>query len=314
MTDPATLIFAASAIAVFALLLGFALPYADRAQMRRRLRGVALRRRELRAARLDDHRRRALVRRNESHIFLRAWVERLKLRALLLDDAQRLRLVQAGWRRPEAATLFVAARLAAPVAFAAAAAALAYGEVYRISSGLRPAFVFGGLLAGFYLPGVILLNAVQRRQAAFARAFPDALDLLLICVESGLSMEAAMSRVAQETAGASPVLAEEIELTTAELAYLPDRRQALENLARRVGLPSVRAVCGTLIQAERYGTPLTAALRTAAQENRDARMAAAEKKAGALPAKLTVPMVLFFLPVLFIVILGPAIVQLTVGR
>jgi tight adherence protein C len=311
--DPATLAASGAAAAVFVAVMGVLPAWLERDQARRRMRRVAERRRELRLSRLERQNR-PLLRRQEAAGLLRSWVERLKLRDALLDDSQRLKLLQAGWRRPNAATLFVAARLVAPLACGGLAALLIYGDVYKVSPALKPAFTFAGLLAGFYLPGLLLTNAVQRRRQAFALAFPDALDLLLICVESGLSMEAALSRVAQETADAAPVLAEEIELTTAELAYLPDRRQALENFARRVGLPSVRAVCGTLIQAEKYGTPLTAALRTAAQENREARMAAAERKAGALPAKLTVPMVLFFLPVLFIVILGPAIIQLTGSR
>ncbi|CAK0763117.1 tight adherence protein C [uncultured Gammaproteobacteria bacterium] len=134
--------------------------------------------------------------------------------------------------------------------------------------------------------------------------------MLLICVESGLSIEAAFGRVAKEIGEQAPELAEEFELTTAELAYLPDRRVALENLTARTGLPSVKAVVTTLVQSEKYGTPLTAALRNASQENREARMTAAEKKAATLPATLTVPMIVFFLPVLFMVILGPVFLQM----
>ena len=150
---------------------------------------------------------------------------------------------------------------------------------------------------------------LDRSERAFTLGFPDALDLLLICVESGLSMETAFGRVAREIGESYPELAEELELTTAELAYLPDRRVALENLSARTGLAAVKAVATTLIQADRYGTPLTAALRTAAQENRDNRLALAEKKAASLPATLTVPMIVFFLPVLFVVILGPTVIQ-----
>ena len=165
------------------------------------------------------------------------------------------------------------------------------------------------MVVGVYLPNLLMQNAIQKRQAVFTLGFPDALDLLLICVESGLSMEAAFGRVAREIGESHPELAEELELTTAELAYLPDRRVALENLTNRTGLPAVKAVVTTLIQADRYGTPLTAALRTAAQENREHRLAMAEKKAASLPATLTVPMIVFFLPVLFVVILGPTVIQ-----
>src|SRR5262249_55755075 len=155
-------------------------------------------------------------------------------------------------------------------------------------------------------------NLVQRRQTSIKQAFPDALDMLLICVQSGMSAEAAFGKVADEIGIASLELAEELSLTTAELSYLPDRRAAYENLGKRTGLPGVKAVTTALIQAERYGTSIGRALRVMAQENREARMAEAEKKAAALPPKLTVPMIVFFLPVLFIVIMGPAAIQLFV--
>jgi len=154
-----------------------------------------------------------------------------------------------------------------------------------------------------------LKNAITRRQTSIKRAFPDALNLLLICVESGMSVEAAFRRVSEEVGSQSVPLAEEFTLTTAELSYLPERRQAYENLAQRTGLDGVKAVCIALQQAERYGTPLGMTLRVLAQENRDMRMSEAEKKAAALPPKLTVPMIVFFLPVLFIVILGPAAIR-----
>src|SRR2546428_8582905 len=157
-----------------------------------------------------------------------------------------------------------------------------------------------------YLPILFVKNQISKRQLSIKRAFPDALDLLLICVESGMSIEAAFRKVAQEVGTASIPLAEELTLTTAELSYLQDRRQAYENLAKRTDLDGVKAVCVSLQQAERYGTPLGQTLRVMAQENRDMRMMEAEKKAAALPPKLTVPMILFFLPVLFVVILGPA--------
>jgi tight adherence protein C len=163
--------------------------------------------------------------------------------------------------------------------------------------------------AGMQLPYLFLKNRIAKRQLSIKRAFPDALDLLLICVESGMSIEAAFRKVSQEIGSQSVPLAEELTLTTAELSYLQDRKQAYENLAKRTGLDGVRSVCMALQQAERYGTPLAQALRVMSQENRDMRMTEAEKKAAALPPKLTVPMILFFLPVLFIVILGPAAIK-----
>jgi tight adherence protein C len=167
----------------------------------------------------------------------------------------------------------------------------------------------GTALLGFYVPDLYLSNKITRRQTSIMKAFPDSLDLLLICVESGMSIELAFTRVATEIGVQSVELAEEFGLTTAELSYLPDRRQAFDNLAKRCGHPGVKQIAGALNQAEKYGTPLGQALRVCAQENREMRMAEAEKKAAALPAKLTVPMIIFFLPCLFVVIMGPAIMK-----
>ena len=163
-----------------------------------------------------------------------------------------------------------------------------------------------GAYVGFYIPVLYVSNRATKRKQAITKAWPDALDLMLICVESGMSVEAAMRKVADEIGAQSVELAEEFILTTAELSYLQERKQAYENLAGRTGLDSVKAVSQALIQAERYGTPVAHALRVLASESRDMRLNAAEKKAAALPPKLTVPMILFFLPVLFAIILGPA--------
>jgi tight adherence protein C len=181
--------------------------------------------------------------------------------------------------------------------------ALSYPPLIKLLMALGAAFV------GSYLPNLFIENLTQKRQQAIKLVFPDALDMLLICVQSGMSVEAAFGRVAKEIAGQSMELAEELSLTTAELSYLQDRRTAFENLGKRTGIPGVRAVTTALIQAERYGTPVGQALRVMAKENRDIRQSEAEKKAAALPPKLTVPMILFFLPVLFIVILGPAAIR-----
>jgi tight adherence protein C len=167
----------------------------------------------------------------------------------------------------------------------------------------------GAGYAGFYLPNVFLKNLVHKRQASIVQAFPDALDMLLICVQAGMSIEAAFGKVSKEVGNQSLELAEELSLTTAELSYLQDRRIAFENFGKRTGIAGIKAVATALIQAERYGTPVGQALRVMAKESRDMRMSEAERKAAALPPKLTVPMIVFFLPVLFVVILGPAIIQ-----
>ncbi len=167
-----------------------------------------------------------------------------------------------------------------------------------------------GALIGFYMPKILLTNIVQKRQTEMTAAFPDTLDLLVICVEAGLGIEAAFARVTAEIGDTSPVLAQELGLTSAELAYLGDRRMAYVNFANRTGLPAAKALSQALIQSEQYGTPVGVALKVLSQEKRHERMSAAERKAASLPAKLTVPMIIFFLPVLFIVVIGPAAMQI----
>ena len=167
--------------------------------------------------------------------------------------------------------------------------------------------------AGYMLPGIWMKNVTQKRQVKMQRAFPDALDLMVICVESGMSVEKSFQWVSEEIAAQSQDLAEEIGLTCAELSYLGDRSKAYENFAARTGMQQVKALTGTLVQAERYGTPVGAALRVLSDESRSERMSVAERKAAALPAKLTVPMIIFFLPVLFVVIIGPAYLQFQIG-
>jgi tight adherence protein C len=174
---------------------------------------------------------------------------------------------------------------------------------------IRAAMALGAALLGYYVPAIYVKNKITKRQQAIMQVWPDALDLLLICIESGMGVESAFRKVSTEIGAQSVELAEELCLTTAELAYLQDRRIAYENLAARTGLDGVSAVVTGLIQAEKYGTPIAQTLRVLAQESRDTRMSMAEKKAAALPPKLTVPMILFFLPVLFAVIITPAAIQ-----
>jgi tight adherence protein C len=164
-------------------------------------------------------------------------------------------------------------------------------------------------LVGAYLPILLLKNRIIKRQQSIRRAWPDCLDLLLLCVEAGMSVEVAFKRVAREMAEQSPALAEELTLTTAELSFLEDRSRAYENLGKRTGLDGVKSVMTALIQSDRYGTAVGTALRVMAEEGREQRMMDAEKKAASLPPKLTVPLIVFFLPVLFIVIISPALIR-----
>ncbi len=309
--DPASVIVIAAGAGVFLTLVAAALPYLRPDPLAQRMKAAARRRDELRTQQMEALQRRSRLRRDKPNV-LRDLVETLQLRELFAGEGMRVKLIQANWRGSNALAIYAAARAGLPVLFGAGAALYVFG-LGTVSWALpsKLTVVFGAVVAGVYGPNLMVTNAIQKRQEKILLAFPDALDLLLICVESGLSIEAAFGRVANELGEAAPELASELELTTAELTYLPERRQALENLVMRTGLPTVKAVVVTMIQAERYGTPLATALRTAAQENRDRRMALAEKKAAALPAQLTVPMILFFLPVLFLAILGPVIIKLS---
>jgi tight adherence protein C len=233
-------------------------------------------------------------------------VEDLNLGKWVAQEAARDKLVMAGYRGHAPYVTFLFARMVTPIVLLLVAILYVF-VIARMTQPLpiKVGICIGAAYLGLQAPMLFLRNAISKRQLSIRRAFPDALDLLLICVESGMSIEAAFRKVSVEIGTQSVALAEEFTLTTAELSYLQDRKQAYENLARRTGIDGVKSVCLALQQSERYGTPLGQALRVMAQENRDMRMNAAEKKAAALPPKLTVPMILFFLPVLFVVILGP---------
>ncbi|MEP9398044.1 type II secretion system F family protein [Mesorhizobium sp. KR2-14] len=315
VTDPSFLIALLVGIAVFATVFTV-LPALGGNSLKSRMKAVALERDELRArqrARLaaEADRRRGL--REEHSVGMRKIVERLDLKRALVDEGTLNQLKIAGFRGQNPLTRFLFFRLVLPfVGFAVA------GFYVLFLGGLaeQPGFVklFVCILAGyagFYAPVLYVSNRATKRKQSIQLAWPDALDLMLICVESGMSIEAAVRRVADEIGSQSVELAEELILTNAELSYLQERRQAYENLSNRTGLEAVKSVAQALIQAERYGTPVASALRVLANESREMRMNAAEKKAAALPPKLTVPMILFFLPVLFAVILGPAGIQVS---
>ncbi|MFT4253579.1 MAG: type II secretion system F family protein, partial [Caulobacter sp.] len=239
-------------------------------------------------------------------------VDRLQLSKLLEDPKVVDKLAQAGFRGPKPVSTFYFFRFVMPFAFALLAAVYIFGvNGFGLQTMQKLALCVGALTIGYYAPNLYIQNIAQKRRESIVGAFPDALDLLLICVESGMSIEAAIQKVGNEVGASSMELAEELSLLTAELSYLPDRRLAYEGLARRTNHPGIKSVATAMIQAERYGTPLGAALRVMAKENRELRLSAAEKKAASLPPKLTVPMIVFFLPVLFIVILGPAIIKIS---
>lgn len=301
------------ALAVAASVLTVFMPMMSADTLDKRMKSVGVERERIRQRereRLAQQQSRKAVR-HEQKAFMKSIVDNLSLEKWLGIEQSKQKLWMAGYRGPAAETALIFFRLVAPIVFFIAAAVYVFG----ISKMQQPpivkvGMVMAALYAGIKAPEVFLRNAAEKRQQSMNRAYPNALDLLLICTESGMSIEHAFRKVAQEIGVESVPLAEEMTLTTAELSYLPDRRQAYENLTVRTGLPAMKSLATVLTQAERYGTPLGAALRVLAQESRDQRMNDAEKKAAALPPKLTVPMILFFIPVLFAVIMSPAIIQI----
>ena len=310
---PQLLVMTAAAIAAFATVLTIAMPVLNRDRMGQRVRVMAVERDKMRAARLADLKAKDQggKLRHASKGMIQQIIDQFDLRSKFETDDLKHKLKMAGLRGQAPLYFFVFFRLIMPpIVFAVALVYLfVINPELKYPMPVKLMMAAGGGFLGFYLPNMFLENMIQRRQQSLKDAFPDALDMLLICVQSGMSIEAAFGKVAKEIGNQSIELAEEFTLTTAELSYLQDRRQAFENLGNRTGLPGIKSVATALVQSERYGTPVGQALRVMAKENRDMRMSEAEKKAAALPPKLTVPMIIFFLPVLFVVILGPAAIQ-----
>jgi tight adherence protein C len=311
LTNPSNVLTAFIAVVVFATIITLASPVMRDNNLEGRLKSVANRREELRRrSRQSISTRGGGSLRHQDEGLYKNVVERLQLSRLLEDPKVVEKLAQAGFRGPKPVSTFYFFRFAMPFAFAAGAAFYLYLiNDFGLLAIQKLCACVAFLAFGYYAPNVYITNVAQKRRESIVAAFPDALDLLLICVESGMSIEAAIQKVGAEVGTQSMELAEELSLLTAELSYLPDRRLAYENLARRTNHPGIKSVATAMIQAERYGTPLGTALRVMAKENRELRLSAAEKKAAALPAQLTVPMILFFLPVLFVMILGPAIMK-----
>jgi tight adherence protein C len=304
-----TMIFAA--IAAGATVITLAMPLLGGDALEKRMAAVAAEREKIR-----QRERERLARTDKTSLrrspkqYMQTVVDRFKLSDWLGEEAARTLLVQAGHRGHSPYVVFLFFRLLAPLIMLAGSLAYVFlllhlDYPWTVNVGI----CLGATYLGAQLPNLIVRNRITRRHATINRAFPDALDLMMICVESGMSLETTFKRVSEEIGVQSIELAEELTLSTAELSYLPDRRQAFDNLAKRVPLDGVKSLCMALQQSERFGTPVAQTLRVIAQENRDMRMTAAEKKAAALPPQLTVPMILFFLPVLFVVILGPAAIK-----
>jgi tight adherence protein C len=301
------------ALGCAATVLTLAMPLLQTDNLGRRMKAVSTERERLRhreRERMATGQNKANLRIAPKRLF-KDVVDRLNLASWLGTDRAKLQLAMAGYRGAGAEYTFLFFRLVTPIVLFLTA--LLY--LFVILQWDKPALIkFGIALAGLYLgvkaPELFLSNKISKRKKSMERAYPNTLDLLLICVESGMSIEHSFRKVSLEIGAESIPMAEEMTLLAAEMSYLPDRRTAFENLGIRTGLESVRSLVTVLVQAERYGTPLGAALRVLAQESRDARMNAAEKKAAALPPALTVPMILFFLPGLFAAILTPAIIEI----
>ena len=310
---------AAIAAAAVVFTLGFSLLGRGGVSMKQRIRRVALEREKMRAeemARLrggaQQDNTRGSIRRVAGREYVTNVVNRFSLQKMFADDKTVEALARAGYRGQGPLNTYVFARFVTPFALFI----LAFGYLSLTIFAEKPLYLnaiyalFIGII-GAFLPNLLLKNRTIKRQQSIKRAWPDALDLMLLCVEAGMSVEHAVKRVAKEIGMQSPELAEEITLTTAELSFLEDRTRAYDNLGKRTGLDVVKSVMTALIQADRYGTSVGTSLRVMAEEGRETRMMEAEKKAAALPPKLTVPLIVFFLPVLFIVIISPAIIRIS---
>jgi tight adherence protein C len=300
-----TMLFAA--VAASATAYALISPMFANDGLARRMKAVANERERIRQRERERmNRSEKVTLRQSPKQLVRRVVEDFNLGKWVAQEEARDKLIMAGYRGQAPYVTFLFFRLVTPVVFLIATALYVFVILNLQQTALvKIGICIGAAWAGMQAPMLFLRNAISKRQLSIKRAFPDALDLLLICVESGMSIEAAFRKVSYEIGSQSVALAEEFTLTTAELSYLQDRKMAYENLQKRTGLDGVKSVCMALMQSERYGTPLGQTLRVMAQENRDMRMNEAEKKAASLPPKLTVPMIVFFLPILFVVILGP---------
>ena len=297
-------------MAAMAVLFAVYAAVTIRDPMQKRVKALNERREQLKAGLISQstRKRASIVRKTQTTDKMREALSSLKV----LQDSQvaeiQQKLAQAGIRNKELAVVIITLRAVLPIVLGGFAALLVYGINYFPDWGaMKKLFFFAGfVLAGYKGPETWIKNKSKKRTDAIRKGLPDALDLLVICAEAGLTVDAAFNRVAKELGRAYPELGDEFALTAIELSFLSERRQAFENLAYRVNLEAVKGVTTTMVQTERYGTPLASALRVLSAEFRNERMMRAEEKAARLPAIMTVPLILFILPVLFIAILGPA--------
>lgn len=299
-------------VAAFLSVMTFWRAIMDYGPLQRRIASLSQRREDLKQN-LNAPRRRNLTAARSVGLARRV-VDSLKLMRGQTAALAAKRLVRAGFRSNDAIVIYLTAKLCLPILFGIAAAISFYSlDALSLSNTMKPLAAMLAVMAGFYLPEILVRNATDRRRTLLMKALPDMLDLMVICTEAGSSLDATLARVAREMRESAPEMAEEIELTGIELGFLPERRQALRNFAERTGIKYVEALVGTLNQTEKYGTPLAEALRVLASEMRGERLMIAESKAARLPATLMIPMVIFILPSLFVVLIGPGALTLIDG-
>ena len=304
MIDIISLILVALAFGVFYIVYSSGL---KRDPMKGRLKHLNERKDQLKAGLITTNKRQSNIKNVDRVNSMRKIADKLKLLQTESTDKISILLAQAGYRNKDALVIYQFSRLITPAIGGLIAIFLIYGVgIMADDPGMRPLVGIGIVLFFYKLPDILLANIKAKRTDAIRLSLPDALDLMVVCAEAGLTLDATMSRVANELGKAAPEMAEEFTINSIELSFLPNRRMALMNLAERVDLPSLGSLITTLVQSERYGTPLAAALRTLSAESRNERMMKAEEKAARLPAILTIPLILFILPCLFIVLLGPA--------
>ena len=305
--DNELIITLVSALLAAGSFAAFALPFLNKTEKKERYRSVVdKRRKDLFQATRDGRIHKTKTEKNVSAADSMAALYKMQQIAGAMGEKVRDKMLQAGIRSPKAPIKFMIAQAVVPIVLAGLTVLVLSNTEKEISDMMKLLSVFTAAVIGYKLPDVLIKNTILKRQEEIGLAFPDSLDMMLICVQGGIGLEQTVDRVAEEVAEHSPVLAEELGLLSAEMAMLNDRREALQDFARRVGSGAAKSFATSLIQAEQYGTSISQAMRVMSDELRDMRMAKAEQKAAALPPKLTVPMILFFLPALFIIILGPA--------
>ncbi|NKB59901.1 MAG: type II secretion system F family protein [Alphaproteobacteria bacterium] len=301
-----------AAAAAFFAVLAMWRAMLERTPVQRRIGALSERREALKQDLTTSKRRAPQISRSVG--LAKRTVEKLKLMRGQTAALAAKKLVRAGYRSNDAVAVYLFAKLCLPLGCGAAAVIGFYSlDLMSLNPQMKLVAAIGAVLVGFYLPEVFVKNVTDKRREKLVKALPDMLDLMVICTEAGSSLDATLTRVSYEIRPSSAEMAEEVELTGIELGFLPDRRMAFENFCERTGLKHIDALVSTLMQTEKYGTPLAQSLRILARELRDERLMAAEAKAARLPATLMIPMVIFILPVLFIVLIGPGALSIVDG-